>query len=147
MKFFARTTIILTLILLVAGTAWAIPTTCGSTGLLTQPTAQTLNSGNICVGLWGDHSEWGQTPSTEYNATVMPFAITLGLGSFLEVYGSFPNLLFNDDETLIGRKYSGRDAAILGTKLRLLGKRTSLLQFAVDAQFKRAVSMDPDLDG
>ncbi len=133
---------ITTLLFLLSCAAWGMPTTCGTSGLLTQPTAQTLNSGNICVGLWGDYSEWGQTPATEYDATVMPFAITLGLGSFLEVYGSFPNLLFNDEETASGRGY-----AILGTKMRLLGKRTSPLQFAVDGQFKRAVSMNPDLDG
>lgn len=142
MKLFLRILSIIPLFLLFSCAVWAMPTTCGTTGLLTQPTAQTLNSGNICVGLWGDYSEWGKTPASEYDATVMPFAITLGLGSFLEVYGSFPNLLFNDEETA-----SGRGSAILGTKMRLLGKRTSPLQFAIDGQFKRAVSMDPDLDG
>lgn len=144
MKFKFRYRILLLAILLlsVAANAWSLPTPCGTTGLLHQPTAQTLNSGNICVGLWSDSSEWGQTPATEYDATIVPFSITLGLGSFMEAYGSFPNLLFNDDETDSGRGY-----AILGTKLRLLGKRSSPLQFAVDAQFKRVVSMDPDLDG
>ena len=137
-----RIQIALVLLLVMAGSAWSQPTTCGVTGLLSQPTAQTLNSGNICVGLWGDHSEWKAIPTRKDEATVMPFAITLGLGSFLEVYGSFPNLLFNDEET-----DSGRGAAILGAKMRLLGKRTSMLQFALDAQFKRAVSMNPDLDG
>jgi len=142
MKLIVRILTILSIPFIVATAAWCQPTSCGMTGLLTQPTAQTLNSGNICIGLWGDRSEWGQNPATEYDATVMPFAITLGLGSFLETYGSFPNLLFNDEETASGRGY-----AILGAKMRLLGKRTSPLQFAIDAQFKRAVSMDPDLDG
>ena len=142
MKFTSRTLPLVFLFLLVVCNAWSLPTPCGSTGLLYQPTAQTLNSGNICVGLWSDNSEWGQSPATEKDATVIPFSITLGLGSFLETYGSFPNLLFNDEETDSGHGY-----AILGTKLRLLGKRSSPLQFAVDAQFKRAVSMDPDIDG
>lgn len=129
-------------LLAVADSSSALPTPCGSTGLLSQPTAQTLNSGNICVGLWSDYSEWGKTPATEYDATIMPFSMTLGLGSFMEAYGSFPNLLFNDDETASGRGYS-----TLGVKLRLLGKRTSPVKLAIDGQFRRAVSMDPDIDG
>lgn len=142
MKIFSGTLALSILFFVMTNQAWSLPTTCGETGLLNQPTAQTLNSGNICVGLWGDYSEWGQTPSTEFDATVMPFAITLGLGSFMEAYGSFPNLLFNDEETA-----SGRGFAILGTKLRLLGDRSSLLKFAIGAQFRRAVSADPDIDG
>ena len=142
MKSLLRTLPLLTAFLLVASNAWTLPTSCGTTGLLTQPTAQTLDSGNICVGLWGDYSEWGDTPATEYDATTMPFAITLGLGSFFEVYGSFPNLLFNDEETASGRGYS-----VLAGKIRVLGKRTSPIKFALDGQFRRHVSMDPDLDG
>src|SRR6056297_1707817 len=103
MKFLSGSLLLLCLLVSVlSGRAWSLPTTCGETGLLNQPTAQTLNSGNICVGLWGDHSEWGQSPAAEFDATVMPFAITLGLGSFMEAYGSFPNLLFNDEETASG---------------------------------------------
>ena len=93
MKFTSRPMLLLNLFLLVACNAWSLPTTCGSTGLLNQPTAQTLNSGNICVSLWSDSSEWGQSPAAEYDATIAPFAITLGLGSFMEAYGSIPNLL------------------------------------------------------
>ena len=142
MKFTSRTLLLISLSLLVVCNAWSLPTTCGSTGLLNQPTAQTLNSGNICVSLWSDSSEWGQAPAAEYDATVVPFAITLGLGSFMEAYGSIPNLLFNDEETASGRGYS-----ILGTKIRLFGKRSSPIQFSIDTQFRRAVSMDPDIDG
>ena len=142
MKLTFRTLLFFLILQVYTCNVWSLPTSCGSTGLLNQPTAQTVNSGNICVGLWGDRSDWGQTPAPEYHATTVPFTITLGLGSFLEVYGSYPNLLFNDDETASGRGYS-----ILGTKLRLLGKRSSLLKLAAEAQFKRAVSMDPDLDG
>jgi len=142
MKYQFRVALISAVFLLSVNNAWSIPTSCGSTGLLTQPTAQTLNSGNICVGLWGDRSDWGQAPAPEYDATVMPFTITLGLGSFLEVYGSYPNLLFNDEESASGRGYS-----ILGTKIRFLGKRSSLINLAAEAQFRRAVSIDPALDG
>ncbi|PLY02367.1 MAG: hypothetical protein C0623_03910, partial [Desulfuromonas sp.] len=142
MKSTSRVLLPIVLFLLIACPAWSLPTTCGTTGLLTQPTAQTLNSGNICAGIWSDISEWGQTPATEYDATIVPFAVTLGLGSFMEAYGSFPNLLFNDEEEASGRGYS-----LLGTKLRLFGQRNSLLKFAVDFQFRRAVSNDPAKDG
>ncbi len=142
MKFAFRALLATLLVMFAFTGAWGQPTYCGTTGLLTQPTAQTLNSGNICIGLWGDYSEWGKTPPAEYDATIMPFSVTLGLGSFLEAYGSFPNLMFNDEETDSGRGY-----ALIGTKLRLLGKRSSPVKFAIEGQFRRAVSIDPDVDG
>ncbi len=37
-------------VLLATGTAHAIPTQFGDSGLLSQPTAETLNAGNICLG-------------------------------------------------------------------------------------------------
>ncbi len=111
------------------------PTQFGDTGLLSQPTADTLNAGNIALGLWGN-------VSGESGASIVPAAITLGLGTFMEVYGSYPNLLFNDDELA-----SGRGVANLGTKFRVLGKRSSPLKFALDVQARRTVSDDPDFDG
>ena len=73
------------LLILLPLTAWSIPTQFGDTGLLSQPTANTLNAGNICVGLWSNVSD-----SETSSATVVPFSITLGLGSFWEFYGSYP---------------------------------------------------------
>jgi len=125
------------LLLLLPLSAWSIPTQFGDTGLLSQPTADTLDSGNICVGLWANVSD-GEAAS----ATVLPFSLTLGLGSFLEFYGSYPNLLFNDKETASGRGYVN-----LGSKIRLLGKRSSLIKVALDGQLQRKISIDPDLDG
>jgi outer membrane protein OmpA-like peptidoglycan-associated protein len=60
----------------------------------------------------------------------------------MEAYGSFPNLLFNDDEIS-----SGRGFADLGLKIRVLGKRSSKYKFALDMQAQRAVAKDPDVDG
>lgn len=132
-----RLIVITGLISILPISAWSIPTQFGDTGLLSQPTANTLNAGNICVGLWANVSD-----DSVNTSTVMPFAITLGLGSFLEFYGSYPNILFNDEETQSGRGYVN-----LGTKIRILGTRSSLIKVAIDGQIQRQISNDPDLDG
>lgn len=116
---------------------FAVPTQSGTTGLLTQPTAETLNAGNICIGGWGDYSS-----SATGDATVVPVSITLGLGSFLEFYGNYPNLLFNDDEIASGHGY-----ATLGGKIRILGKRSSPFKLALDGQAQRYISNDLARDG
>ena len=127
-------------LLLVLGpiSALAIPTQFGDSGLLTQPTADTLNAGNICLGIWTDCSS-GLEGS---NTAIVPVGLTLGLGSFLEAYGSYPNLLFNND----GRG-SGRGFVNLGMKMRILGKRSSAFKFSLDGQFRRTVSDQPAYDG
>jgi len=132
-RFFAATT----LILWFSSTALAVPTQYGDTGLLSQPTAETLNAGNICIGLWANHA--AADPS---DATIVPASITLGLGAFLEAYGSYPNLLFNDDEL-----ESGRGFADVGFKLRILGKRSSPFKLALDGQARRSISDNPEFDG
>ena len=76
-------------------TALAIPTQYGDSGLLSQPTAETLNAGNICIGVWTNHAS-----ADPDSATIVPVSMTLGLGAFLEAYGSYPNLLFNDEDRI-----------------------------------------------
>lgn len=120
-----------------SSSASAVPTQFGDTGLLSQPTADTLNAGNICVGLWANHASTDTS-----DATIVPVALTLGLGSFLEAYGSYPNLLFNDDEL-----DSGRGFANVGFKLRIFGKRASPFKLALDGQARRTVSDNPEFDG
>lgn len=117
--------------------ATANPTQTGPTGLLNVPTADTLDSGNICIGLWGDISK-----SNDRHALIMPATITLGIGSFWEIYGTYPNLLFNNQE-----EASGRGTADLGTKLRVIGERNSHFKMAGDIFAKRRISNNPDRDG
>ncbi|TRO83896.1 OmpA family protein [Desulfuromonas acetexigens] len=119
--------------------ASANPTQYGDTGLLSQPSAETLNAGNICIGLWANCAA---SKGGGGEATILPATITLGLGTFMEAYGSFPNLLFNDDELESGRGYAN-----LGFKLRVLGKRSSPFKLAVDGQMRRLVTDDPEYDG
>jgi len=123
--------------LLSSGTAYATSTQYGHTGLLSTPTAQTLNEGNICIGLWTNC-----TTGTNQDGAIVPAAITLGLGTFMEAYGSYPNLLFNGDEDV-----SGRGFANLGFKFRAYGKRADPFQIGLDLQARRSVSDDPDRDG
>lgn len=135
----AKTVALLTvLIILFAFDVRATPTQFGVSGLLNQPTADTLDSGNISVGLWVNSSGH---PSND-GATIIPVSLTLGLGSFLEAYGSFPNLLFNDEETLSGRGYAN-----LGFKARVIGERSSPYKVALDLQAWRQIADDASRDG
>ncbi|MDO9079848.1 MAG: hypothetical protein Q7U44_03540, partial [Desulfuromonadales bacterium] len=105
--------------------------------MISQPTAETLNSGNICVGILANCSEDdGKT------ATILPVFMTLGLGSFLEAYGSYPNVLFNENEDASGRGYSN-----VGLKMRVLGNRSSQVKLALDGQLRRTVSSHINYDG
>ncbi len=122
----------------------ATSTQFGDTGLLSQPTAQTLNEGNICIGLWANCSDGVDTDSnlSSSSSTIIPATITMGLGTFMEVYGSYPNLLFNGDEDS-----SGRGSANAGFKFRVYGKRADRFRLALDLQGRRSVSDDPEFDG
>lgn len=124
-------------LLFTSGGVQAVPTEYGDTGLLTQPTAETLNAGNICVGVWGNNAS-----AKSGDAIIVPVAITLGLGSFLEAYGSYPNLLFNDEEIDSGRGYAN-----LGGKMRIFGKRSSRFKIAIDGQAQRYISNQALYDG
>jgi outer membrane protein OmpA-like peptidoglycan-associated protein len=131
-------TILCSLLLLGAvHNASAVPTQYGDSGLISQPSAETLNAGNICLGVWSNFSS-----GDEGDALIVPVGITIGLGTFFEMYGSYPNLLFNDDEVASGRGYTN-----LGGKIRFLGKRSSRFKMSVDAQAQRTISDNPDIDG
>ncbi len=130
--------------LLFAGSAYATSSQNGETGLISQPTAQTLNEGNICVGIWANCSDGKDIPSAKAggSAMIVPTTLTMGLGTFMEVYGSYPNLLFNGDEDV-----SGRGFANAGAKFRVYGKRADKFRLAFDLQGRRSISDNPDLDG
>ena len=129
----------------------AMPTQYGDSGLISQPSADTHQSGSICVGLWSNYSTLKQG-AVEESTLLLPVSITLGLGSFIEAYGSYPNLTFNGDEgenitayPVTG--YSDRGFANLGLKTRILGSRSGPFRFAIDGQARRNVSDDPAVDG
>jgi outer membrane protein OmpA-like peptidoglycan-associated protein len=66
----------------------------------------------------------------------------MGMGSFIEVYGAYPNILFNKEEN-----YSDRNSADLGLKVRLYGRRTSNFKIAADGTLQRRISQTPAIDG
>lgn len=115
----------------------AIPSQFGDTGLISQPTAETLNSGNICVGFIANCAK-----NDSKTATVLPVFMTLGLGSFLEAYGSYPNILFNENEEASGRGYSN-----VGFKIRVFGNRSDQFKLGLDGQLRRTVSNNINYDG
>lgn len=131
-------------LLLPAHRVWATSGQFGDTGLLSQPTAQTLNEGNICIGIWSNCSSGveGATPSSGSSGVIIPATITMGLGTFIETYGSYPNLIFNGDEDASGRGYANA-----GFKFRVHGKRSDDFRLALDLQGRRSISDDPDYDG
>lgn len=131
--------IVVLLLILHTPPCFSSPSQFGGTGLLNLPVAETLNAGNICLGLWGAYNS--DSKSSE-SAAILPVGITLGLGTFMEAYGSFPNLLFNDEELDSGRGYAN-----LGLKLRLLGQRSSPFQLSIDAQGRKTISNDPVYEG
>jgi len=118
--------------------ALANPTQYGSSGLLHIATADTLDSANICVGVWGNCSK---TDRYGINS-IMPVTLTLGIGTFWEIYGTYPNVYINDET-----QYSGRGTADVGTKLRVLGKRSGDYKLAVDYRMSRYVDEDAKYNG
>lgn len=143
-RFIILLLLLLSFLLLVSTLAQATTSQFGDTGLLTQPTAQTLNEGNICVGLWANCSDGidnGSALSGD-SSLIIPTTITMGLGTFMEAYGSYPNLLFNGDEDA-----SGRGFANAGFKFRVYGKRSDSFRLAFDLQGRRSISDDPVFDG
>ncbi len=144
LRFASYFTVVTLSLSLVASVAYATSNQYGDTGMISQPTAQTLNEGNICIGIWANCSDGvksGSTASTD-RSFVVPTTITMGLGTFMEAYGSYPNMLFNGEEDA-----SGRGFASAGFKFRVHGKRSDTFRLAVDMQGRRSVSDDPDLDG
>lgn len=121
--------------------ACANPSQSGSTGLLVVPSADTLDAGNICVGAWSQFSH-NTSNTLQTDSLILPVTITLGIGTFWEIYGSYPNILFNGDDDA-----SGRGTLDIGTKMRLLGGRSSTLKIAADFLAQRHVSEQPELDG
>ncbi len=117
---------------------FANPTQYGSSGLLNIPTAETLDSSNFCFGVWGNCSKKSDVGIN----TIMPVSITLGIGTFWEIYGAYPNVYLNDDTP-----YSGRGTADIGTKLRVIGNRSSKFKLAADLHLSRYVDDNPRYNG
>ena len=133
-----RLLLILLIVLTLDAPLYANPSQFGSTGLLNVPTADTLDSANFCVGVWGNCSKNKDTGTT----AIMPVTLTLGIGTFWEVYGTYPNVLLNSDAP-----DSGRGTADLGMKLRVLGSRSSKFKLAVDTHMSRYIDDDPKYNG
>jgi outer membrane protein OmpA-like peptidoglycan-associated protein len=129
--------ILYAVVLLCATSAQANPSKSGSTGLIKSPTADTLDSGNICIGVWCDASS-----NATNSPLIMPISLTMGIGSFWEVYGAYPNVLLNNQE-----ESSLDGTAQIGMKLRFGLKRSDPMKFAVDAFVRRHLSLDTGYDG
>jgi len=120
-----------------AQSAFATPTQSGPTGLISVPTAETLDAGNLSVGVWGNLINTAANRSF-----VLPATITTGIGSFWEVYGTYPNILFDGEEDS-----SDRNSADIGMKIRFYGKRSSSFKVAADLLMQRRISQNLSLDG
>jgi outer membrane protein OmpA-like peptidoglycan-associated protein len=133
--------ILLALILCLAPVcANANPGHSGSSGLIQVPSADTLDAGNICLGLWSCSSE--NRNFSQKRSLVLPVSMTLGIGTFWEIFSSYPNILFNGDEDV-----SGLGTLNIGTKLRFLGSRSSTFKMAAEFVSQRHVSEKRTVDG
>ena len=135
MKF--RLALIIILMLLLCKQVLANPNQFGSSGLLNVPTADTLDSANFCVGIWGNCSSKAGSLNS-----IMPATLTLGIGTFWEVYGTYPNVYLNNDAP-----DSGRGTADVGTKMRMLGGRSDKFKLAADLHLSRYIDDDPVYNG
>ncbi|MFZ2949108.1 MAG: OmpA family protein, partial [Desulfuromonadaceae bacterium] len=118
----------------------ANPGISGSSGLINVSSAETLDAGNLCVGAW---SCYGENKSfSQKSFLTMPVTLTMGIGTFWELYGAYPNVFFNGDDDI-----SGRGTLDLGSKIRFLGGRTSDFKVAVDLLAQRHVSESKKIDG
>lgn len=118
----------------------ANPSRSGSSGLISAPSAETLDAGNICLGTWSCYSE--NQSFTQKRSLIMPVSMTLGIGTFWEVFSSYPNILFNGNEDT-----SGIGTLDIGTKLRFLGNRSSTFKMAAEFTSQRHVSENLIIDG
>lgn len=132
--------IIIAIVILPISAVFANPGQTGSTGLINVPSAETLDAGNICIGAWSNYSE--HSKQNQKSAVIVPVSVTLGIGTFWEVFGAYPNILFNGDE-----ESSGRGTLDIGTKLRFLGNRDSFFKMAADFLVQRHISENTDIDG
>lgn len=135
---FFRLFLILIILALFESTVLANPSEFGSSGLLHVPSADTLDSANFCFGLWGNCSSRKETGSV----TIIPATLTLGIGTFWELYGTYPNVSLGNDT-----QKSDRGTADIGTKLRIIGGRSSKFKLAVDAHMSRYIDNDPKYNG
>lgn len=133
-----RLALILIIFIAFESASLANPTEFGSSGLLRVPTADTLDSANFCFGLWGSCSKRVDKDTV----TIVPATLTLGIGTFWEVYGAYPNVSLNSDT-----QKSDRGTADIGMKLRLLGGRSSQFKLAVDARMSRYIDNEPKYNG
>jgi len=72
----------------------------------------------------------------------MPATLTLGIGTFWEVYGTYPNVYLNNDAP-----DSGRGTADVGTKMRIVGGRSDKFKLAADFHLSRYIDDDPVYNG
>ncbi len=130
-------------LLLISAEAFATSTQFGDSGLISQPVAQTLHEGNICVGIWANCSDGLDTgTSSSGSSVIVPAVVTMGLGTFIEAYGSYPDLIFTGEEDRSGRGYANA-----GFKVRFKGKRSDPFRLAFDIQGRHSLSDNVDFDG
>jgi outer membrane protein OmpA-like peptidoglycan-associated protein len=118
--------------------AAANPSQFGTSGLLSVPIADTLDSANFCFGIWSNCSRNSDTGT----AVIAPVTITLGIGTFWEIYGTYPNVFLTGDT-----QNSGRATTDFGTKIRFYGTRSSKTKVSVDLHMSRYIDDNPVFNG
>lgn len=115
----------------------ATPTQYGESGLISVPTADTTERGLFQAAVWLNHSQ-----NNEERFTLMPVSLSMGIGDSWEIYGSYPNVLLNDQNDGSMRGFEN-----VGIKYRFWGEADSSLKAAVSAFLRQTVSDNEDLNG
>lgn len=132
----SRFLIISLFILIIPVSAIAMPTQYGDSGLISVPTTEVTERGIFQSAVWFNSSE-----NNGKKFTLLPVSLSMGIGDELEISGSYPNILLNDQNDGSMRAFEN-----IGIKYRLIGEADSNFKTAIDAFVRQTVSNDETLN-
>lgn len=132
----SRFLIISLFVLILPVSALAMPTQYGDSGLISVPTTEVTERGIFQSAVWFNSSE-----NDGKKFTLLPVSLSMGIGDELEISGSYPNILLNDQNDGSMRAFEN-----IGIKYRLIGEADSNFKTAIDAFVRQTVSNDETLN-
>lgn len=114
----------------------ATPTQYGDSGLVSVPTTEIAERAVFHTAIWLNQSQKND------GFTIVPLSLSMGLMDALEVSGSYPNILLNNQNDGSLRGFEN-----IGLKYRLLGQANSNFKAAISAFLRQTVSKDETVNG
>ncbi len=116
--------------------ASATPTQYGDSGLVSVPTTEIAERGIFHTAVWLNQSQKND------GFTIVPLSLSMGIMDALEVSGSYPNILLNNQNDGSMRGFEN-----IGLKYRLVGQASSNFKAAISAFLRQTVSKDETRNG